>query len=156
MGNLFTDCYIFEQLAVSQYRFDCTHSTGCYPFFEDNLLNKQRFNIGGLSINYSPKPSHFKNNNEKCEMILGKGSSSISTIYIPNVKYNYIGYGDVKSTNDALILKFLKDHKVIEVYIARGLKFNKYNLYQECANSYLDSQLELIKRKARRIYGNED
>ena len=153
MLNYFTDCYIFEQLAVSQYRFDCTHSTGCYPFFEENLMNKQRFNIGGLSVNYSPKPSNFKNQNQKLEMILGKGSSSISTIYVPSVKLNYIGYGDVKSTNDALILKFLKDHKIIEVYIARGLKYNKYNLYQQCANSHLDSQLEQIKMKARKIYG---
>ena len=50
---VFTGYYKFEQLSDTLSRYDATEKTGKgYPFFEEALINKSKFNIGGLSFNY--------------------------------------------------------------------------------------------------------
>ena len=155
-GNIFTDCYIGQLLTDAKSRYDMINSTGGYPFFEMLLINKLKFNVGGLSFNYTPRPAKFKGNEKRLtEMIIGKGSSSISSLYIPNLQKNYIAYGDVKTTNDAMIVFFDEDKKTIELFIARGLKNDKQQLYTDVCAGYYDEELEAIRQSAKNVFKGE-
>jgi hypothetical protein len=150
LGNIFTDYYKGQLLTDAKSRYDVTDSTGGYPLFEMLLINKLKFNVGGLSFNYAPRPSNFKGNEKRlAEMILSKGSSSISSVYVPNLEKNYIAFGDVKTTNDAMIIFFDEDKKTIELFIARGLKNDKKQLYTDVCAGYYDEELEALKRSAK-------
>lgn len=148
-GSIFSDYYRGQLLTSAKNRFDIDRSTQSYPFFESLLLNKIKFNVGGLSFNYSPRPQTFKANKERlAEMIIGKGSSSISSVFVPNISKSYIGYGDINTTNDAIIILFDEDRKTIEIFIARGLKYDIRNLYNEVVEGYLDAEMEAIRQRS--------
>lgn len=152
-GNIFTDYYIGQLLTDAKSRYDVINSTGSYPFIESLLINKQKFNVGGLSFNYAPRPQQFRGNEKRlAEMIFSKGNSSISSVYIPNLQKNYIGYGDVKTTNDAMIIFFDEDKKTIELFIARGLKNDKQQLYTDVCAGYYDEELEALRQSAKSVF----
>lgn len=155
-GNIFTDYYKGQLLTDAKCRYDISHSTGTYPVFESLLINKLKFNVGGLSFNYTQRPAKFKGNEKRLtEMILSKGSSSISSIYVPNLQKNYVAYGDVKTTNDAMIIFFDEDKRLIEVFIARGLKNDKKQLYTDACAGYYDAELEAIRQSATAVFNGE-
>jgi hypothetical protein len=154
-GSIFTDYYRGCILSTSKSRYDIDLSTQSYPLFEGLLINKIKFNVGGLSFNYSPRPQKFKANKERlAEMIIGKGSSNISSVFIPNITKSYIGYGDINTTNDAVIILFDEDKKIIELFIARGLKYDKRNLYNEVIEGYLNNELEAIRQRSVNVFKN--
>ncbi len=153
IGNIFSDYYKGELKTNAKSRFDITHSTGGYPFFESLLINKQKSNVGGLSFNYAPRPMQFKGNEKRlAEMIISKGCSSISSVYVPNLQKYYFAYGDVKTTNDAMIIIFDEDKKTIEIFIARGLKNDKQQLYTDVCAGYYDNELEAIRQSAKYVF----
>lgn len=146
-GIVFTDCYKGQLLTDAKNRYDIVSSTQSYPFFESLLINKTKFNVGGLSFNYSTRPKGFKPNKEgSAEMILAKSSNNISSVYVPNLTRYYIGYGDVNTTKDAIIIVFDEVNKTIEIFIARGLKYHKSNLYNEVVEGYLDAEMEALRQ----------
>jgi hypothetical protein len=152
-GNIFTDYYKGQLMTDAKSRFDITQSTSGYPLFELLLVNKLKFNVGGLSFNYAPRPERFKGNEKRlAEMILSKGSSSISSVYVPNLQKNYIAYGDVKMTNDAMIILFDEERKTIEIFIARGLKNDKQQLYTDVCAGYYDEELEALRQSAKEVF----
>jgi len=152
-GNIFTDYYKGKNLTDAKSRYDVTNSTGNYPLFETLLSNKKKFNIGGLSFNYVQRPVGFKGHEKRlAEMIIGKGSSSISSVFVPNLENFYIAYGDVKMTNDALIILFDEAKKTIELFIARGLKHDKQQLYSDVVSGYYDEEMEEIRQKSNIVY----
>lgn len=151
-GSIFTDYYRGRLLTSAKNRYDIDKSTQSHPFLETILINKQKFNVGGLSFNYTPRPIQFKSSEcRQTEMILAKGSSSISSVYVPNISKSYIGYGDIKTTNDAIIILFDSDKSTIEIFVARGLKYHKRNLYNEVAEGYLDAEMEAIRGKCKNV-----
>ena len=153
IGNIFTDYYKGELLTDAKSRYDVTRSTGGYPLFESLLINKQKFNVGGLSFNYTPRPDNFKGNDKRLsDMIIGKGNSSISSIYVTNLQKNYFAYGDVKTTNDAIAIIFDEDKKTIELFIARGLKNDKKQLYSDVCAGYYDEEIEAIRQIAKDVF----
>ena len=150
---IFTDYYKGQLLTDAKSRYDVTHSTGNYTLFEMLLINQKKFNVGGLSFNYAPRPAKFKGNEKRlAEMIIGKGNSSISSVYVPNIEKNYIAYGDVKTTTDALIIIFDEEKKTIELFIARGLLHNKLNLYSEVCGGFYDEELEALRQIAKNVF----
>ena len=56
---ILTDYYKGQKLTNANSRFDITASTGGYDFFETLLINKQKFNIGGLSFNFGQRPDRW-------------------------------------------------------------------------------------------------
>ena len=56
---ILTDYYKGQRLTGAQSRFDITASTWEYDLFERLLINKQKFNVGGLSFNYVPRPDRW-------------------------------------------------------------------------------------------------
>jgi len=148
-GKLFTDYYKGQALTDSKSRYDVTHSTGSHPLLETLLINHRKFNIGGLSFNYNPRPTKFKGNLKRlAEMIIGRDSFNISSIYVPNLEKNYVAFGDINTTNDALSVFIDSEKKSIELFIARGLKNDKQVLYSDVCSGYYDDELELLRQLA--------
>jgi hypothetical protein len=143
---IFTDYYKGEKLTKSKHRFDVTTSTGEYDFFEGLLINKRIFNIGGLSFNYVPQPDSHKG--KQVDAILSKGSFSISKVIRPNLECN-LAYGDIHGTNDGFILVFNSDFKEagvnsIEIFIARGAKSDRLQLYQQFSDGEYKHEIEIL------------
>ena len=51
---ILTDFYKGQRLTEAQSRYDVTASTGEYDLFEILLINKLKFNVGGLSLTMYP------------------------------------------------------------------------------------------------------
>lgn len=71
---------------------------------------------------------------------------NISSIIIPDPEI-FLGYGDVNSTNDALIIEFSPEWIDVEIFVARGLKNNKLNIYQLVVDGELDEEMESFRNK---------
>lgn len=150
---ILTDYYKAEKLTDAESRFDVTSSTQSYELFESLLINKRKYNIGGLSFNYVPRPATFKGETgRKTEMAITKGNVNISGIYVPDLHSIHISYGDVNGTNDALIAIFSNDKTTIELFIARGYKNDVLALYEEIKAGYLDAEIEALKAKAKDVF----
>ena len=150
---ILTDYYHAQKLTGAESRFDITHSSQSYELFESLLINKRKFNVGGLSFNYVPRPASFKGiDGRKTEMAITKGNVNISSIHVPDLQNIQIGYGDANGTNDALIAVFSNAYKTIELFIARGYKNDVLALYEEIKAGYLDAEIEAIKAKAKDVF----
>jgi len=150
---ILTDYYKAQKLTDAESRYDVDNSTQEYELFESLLINKRKYNVGGLSFNYVPRPASFKGiDGRKTEMAITKGNVNISSIHVPDLQKNQIGYGDVNGTNDALIAIFSNDHKTIELFIARGYKNDVLALYEEIKAGFLDAEIEAIRSKAKDVF----
>ena len=87
------------------------------------------------------------NTNRQADRIISH-TDNISSIFIPNIKKPLLGYGDVRGTDDALLFKFSKNDKELEIYVARGYKHNALQLYNMFAEGELDGDIEALKQRA--------
>lgn len=147
---IFTDYYKFEKLTQAKSRFDVTASTGEYDLFESLLINKRVFNVGGLSLNYTPQPEGHKG--QRVDAILCKGSHSITKVLKPNPEAP-AAFGDINGTNDACIIILNRDYRAagintIEILIARGSKNDKLQIYQLFADGELRYEHETLRSKS--------
>lgn len=148
--SVFTDYYKGEKLTDAQSRYDITASTGEYDYFENLLINKRGFNIGGLSFNLVARPDRWKG--KKTDLAITKGSDNITSVKRPNIESN-IAYGDIKGKNDGCIIVFNDDFKAvgiktIEIFIARGLKNDLNSLWDLFTDRELNHEVETLKQKA--------
>ena len=139
-----------KKLTDAKSRFDIQTSTWDYDLFERLLINKQKFNVGGLSLNYVPQPESF--NGKKTDAIICKGSHNISKIIRPNIE-SPVSFGDINGTNDACIFVFNPDFKetginTIEIFIARGAKYDKLQLWYLFIDGELSHEVEALRKKA--------
>ena len=152
---ILTDYYKAEKLTVAQCRYDITISTNSYELFENLLINKRKFNVGGLSFNYVDRPATFNGNqNRLAEKAITKGNCNVSSVYVPNVENHLIAYGDINNTNDALILVFSQDYSTIEVFIARGYKNDCMALYQQFIANEFEHEIEVLKAKSKEVFSH--
>lgn len=153
---ILTDYYKAQKLTSAESRYDVTDSSQGYELFESLLINKRKYNVGGLSFNYVQRPASFKGaDGRKAEMAITKGNANVSSVHIPDLQNNQIGYGDVNGTNDALITIFSNDYKTIEIFIARGYKNDVLALYEEIKAGYLDAEIGVLKAKAKEVFKDE-
>lgn len=141
---ILTDYYKFSHIAnsKSEMRRDCIVSTQSYNEFE-NLRNK----AGQLFIYFGDVPIRFGGDiHRKADKAITKGKN-ISSIYVPNVLLNY-AYGDIMGTKDAILMLFDVDFKTIEIFVARGQKNNRLNLWQILAGGELDNEISVLRRRA--------
>jgi len=151
---ILTDYYKGQKLTDAQSRFDITASTGEYDLFERLLINKQKFNIGGLSFNFGQRPDRWKG--KKTDMAITKGSQNITSVKRPNLENN-VAYGDINGSNDSCIIVFNPDYKetgitTIEIFIARGLRNDTDGLWQLFTDGELKSDIEALREKAVTIF----
>lgn len=147
---ILTDYYKGEKLTSAKCRFDVTASTGDYDFFESLLINKRKFNIGGLSFNYTQQPEG--HSGKKVDNIICKGKHSITKIFRPDIENNF-AYGDINGTTDGCIIVFNPDYKgtgitAIEIFIARGCKNDTNGLWFLFSDGELNHEVEALRQKA--------
>lgn len=145
---IITDYYKFVHHNGTKYRFDCEMSTQSYDPFEI-LKNKKDELVVYISENTHTKAGL----KGKSDLAISK-SIHISSIYRPDVETN-LGWGDVYQ--DALLFRFTdfklsKDGFVedatIEIFVARGYKADRYNLYAMFADGELDEEIQMIVEKS--------
>ena len=158
---ILTDYYKGEKLTDAKSRFDITASTGEYDFFESLLINKLKFNIGGLSFNCGQRPDKW--GGKKTDMAITKGSQNVTSVKRPNLENN-IAFGDINGSNDGCIIVLNIDFKetgitTIELFIARGLRNDTDGLWQLFLDGELNNEIELLRKRAVTIFvtpKNED
>lgn len=145
MSNVLNHYYSFVK-TTGKNRFDCDASTGDYDYFEKKLLNKIKFNIGGLSINLGTVPECFNNNRHRATLAITRGQN-ISKLFLFNINEPFVFYGDAQNTNDALLI-ILKEN-VLEIFISVGYKNKQIDVCSEFENGSLNDEIELLKGKAK-------
>lgn len=147
---IITDYYKFVHHNGTKYRFDCEMSTQSYDPFEI-LKNKKDELVVYISENTHTKAGQ----KGKSDLAISK-SNHISSIYRPDVETN-LGWGDVYQ--DALLFRFTdfklsKDGFVedatIEIFVARGYRTDRQNLYAMFADGELDEEIQMIVEKSQR------
>jgi len=131
---ILTDYYKFEKLPEqkSKLRIDCTASSKSYPEFEA-LRNKE----GNLFVYFGDVPDRFSGNiHRKADKAITK-INNISSVFVPDVT-RQIAFGDVRGTQDALLMAFNATYSEIDVFVARGQKNNVRQLF----NLFADNELE--------------
>lgn len=150
---ILTDYYKAQKLTDAESRFDITHSTRSYELFESLLINKRKYNVGGLSFNYVPRPATFKGiEGRKTDMAITKGNVNISSLFTPDVQKKQFKYGDMNGTKDALIVIFSSDETVIELFIARGYVNDVMALFEEIKAGYLDAEIEVLRTMSKKVF----
>lgn len=150
---ILTDYYRFEKLPgqKSKLRIDCTASTCSY-----NPLEALRNKAGDLFL-YIGDNTHTKAGQErKSDMALSK-TAHISSLYNPDLNLPY-WYGDMKGTADAFLCilhntRFV-DGKiqvgtgaVMELFIARGHRNNRSQLYNALCDGELDEEMNALRKR---------
>lgn len=141
-----TDYYLFEKLpdCTSKLRYDCTASTGNYEAFE-LLRNKKN----ELFLYYGDMPNPFNSRvKERACKVLSK-TKNISSVFVPDLSNSLLAYGDVRTTNDALLLIFNAEYTEIQIFVARGFKNNALNLWRLLADGELADEIECLKSVAK-------
>lgn len=138
---ILTDYYKFEKLPEqkSKLRIDCTASSNSYPEFEA-LRNKD----GKLFVYFGDVPERFAGNiHRKADKAITK-VNNISSVFVPDVT-KQIGFGDVRGTQDALLMAFNADYTQIDVFVARGQKNNVRQLFNLFADNELEREMLELK-----------
>lgn len=138
---ILTDYYKFEKLPEqkSKLRIDCTASSNSYPEFEA-LRNKD----GNLFVYFGDVPERFAGNiHRKADKAITK-VKNISSVYVPDIT-KPIGFGDVRGTQDALLMAFNADYTQIDVFVARGQKNNVRQLFNLFADNELEREMLELK-----------
>lgn len=147
---IFTDYYKGEKLTDAKSRYDITASTGEYDYFENLLINKRGYNVGGLSFNLVARPDRWKGT--RTDLAITKGSDNITSVKRPNIEIN-VAYGDIKGKKDGCIIVFNSDFKqtgitTIELFIARGLRNDTNSLWDLFTDGELNHEIEALRQKA--------
>ena len=151
LGRIFTDYYKAQKLTAAKSRFDVTHKQGSYPLFEKLLLNKTKFNVGGLSFNYG-KYSYSEVNAKREHQMCISRRTHISGVYVYDLQNSLTAYGDIKGTNDAIILIFSEDYKTIEIFIARGKANDSIYLYNKVRAGRFSVEMKALQIEAREVF----
>jgi hypothetical protein len=142
---IFTDYYMFKHLpdSKSKHRLDCTASTKSYPEFE-SLRNKEDM----LFVYFGDVPSQFGGGvHKKADKCLSK-TKNISSVFYPDVELRTFAFGDVRGTADALIIINNEDYTEFEIFVARGQKNNRLNLWQNLTAGELDLDVLNLRKAA--------
>jgi hypothetical protein len=140
-----TDYYKFEHLpgTKSVHRMDCTASTKSYPEFEA-MRNRE----GKLFIYFGNVPDRFVADARRKadKSITNREGRNVSSVFVPEIGLG-MAYGDVRGTQDALLIVHNPDYSVIEIFVARGYKNNRINLWQNLAGGEYDGELSMLRRE---------
>jgi hypothetical protein len=143
---ILTDYYKGEHLPeAAKTRYDVTCSSGSYEHFETKLKTKK----GGLSFYFGDVPDrwHFSSKDRPDKAITKK--DNISSVFVPDITLLF-AYGDVSGTQDAILLVYSNDWQVIEIFIARGQRNNRRNLYILLCDGELDQEIETLREKVKK------
>lgn len=145
---IITDYYRFEKSpGKSATRYDCTASTESHPELEVQK-NKQ----GQLFCYFTDVPLQFRGDIKRKadKNLTTRQGKNLSSLFVPNVSLS-LAYGDIKNTTDAILLRFEPDFgdrpTAFELFVCRGQRNNRLNLYQLFAEGEFAAEIEQIKQK---------
>lgn len=143
-----TDYYKMVKLPgqKSKLRFDCVASTGGYEPFEERAARgrDRRF-----KFYYGGTPDTFTANAQRKADRVITDTTSISSVFTPDLDSPLLGYGDTVGTGDALLFLFSEDYRQIEIFVARGLKNHAKGLFALFADGELADEVEQLRRQAK-------
>ena len=142
---ILTDYYKFEHLidCKSATRRDCTVSTQTYPDFEC-LRNRH----GELFVHFGDVPLQFGGDvRKKADKAITK-TKNISSVYVPDVAIN-AAVGDVRGTQDCILILNTPDYSTIEIFVARGYKNHRLNIWQNFIAGEYDFEVENLRKSAK-------
>ena len=141
---ILTDYYYFGKLPEqkSKMRMDCISSTKGYPVFEA-LRNK----AGSLFVYFGDVPASFGGDIKRRTYKAINKTTNISSVFVPDLE-KLLGFGDVKSTQDAILIVFKCHFSRMEILVARGQKNNCRQLYNLLADGELDTEIASLKKQA--------
>lgn len=143
-----TDYYKMVKLPTckSKLRFDCITSTGGYEPFEERA---QRGRDRRFKFYYGGTPDTFTANAQRKADRVITDTTSISSVYTPDLDNPLLGYGDTVGTGDALLFLFSEDYRQIEIFVARGLKNHAKGLFTLFADGELADEMECLRQQAK-------
>lgn len=157
---ILTDLYTFERVSgtKSKSRIDCKQSTESYPQFEE-MRNKS----GELFMYLGDNTYTEAGKKQKSDLALSH-TKHISSIYRPDVR-NTFAYGDVKGTTDAILIVLhdfsitdgrINDGAKIEIFVARGYRNDRNNLYTQLVDGELNPEIEILRQQAQKLPQNRN
>ncbi|MER2999075.1 hypothetical protein [Pontibacter populi] len=144
MLNILAHYYAFAQVPnKGKTRFDEIYSTKDYRLLEDlRTKNKDLF----LYLTDVPQAFRYNVRKEAFKCLIAKGNS-ISSIY-KTAPESFVGFGDIKGTNDAFIIHFNKDWSKFELFVAPGQKNHTTPLLNAYMNGMFNEVIQLVRKKA--------
>ena len=143
-----TDYYKMVKLPTckSKLRFDCVASTGGYEPFEERAARgrDKRF-----KFYYGGTPDTFTANAQRKAGRVITDTTSISSVFTPDLDNPLLGYGDTVGTGDALLFLFSDDYRQIEIFVARGLKNHAKGLFALFADGELADEMDCLRQQAK-------
>lgn len=143
-----TDYYKMVKLPTckSKLRFDCVASTGGYEPFEERVARgrDKRF-----KFYYGGTPDTFTANAQRKADRVITDTTSISSVFTPDLDNPLLGYGDTVGTGDALLFLFSEDYRQIEIFVARGLKNHAKGLFALFVDGELAGEMECLRQQAK-------
>ncbi|WP_301757848.1 MULTISPECIES: hypothetical protein [Bacteroidales] len=143
-----TDYYKMVKLPTckSKLRFDCVASTGGYEPFEERAARgrDKRF-----KFYYGGTPDTFTANAQRKADRVITDTTSISSVFTPDLDNPLLGYGDTVGTGDALLFLFSEDYRQIEIFVARGLKNHAKGLFALFVDGELADEMECLRQQAK-------
>ena len=151
---ILTDYYKMERLPEfaghKTPRFDTVASTGDYPLFESI---SSRSKVKRFFCYYNGIPDSFiKEAKMKAERAISN-TGNISSVFIPIANKSWYGHGDVKGTTDAILFVFSFDYQSMELFIARGRKYNQKQLYNLLYDGELNVEMDRLREMAKPVKG---
>ncbi len=144
---ILTDYYLLKELKeLKSHRLDCVASTGGYNPFEQIA---QRSKVKRFFCYFNGVPKSFSVHTlRKAEMAITNGDN-ISSVFIPDINQHQKGYGDTKGTADGLLFLFSDDYKQMEIFVARGYKYDMQSVCNLFLAGELDGEMEVLRKTAK-------
>lgn len=157
---ILTDFYRFEKLPMqkSKLRIDCTASTGSY-----NPLEALKNKAGDLFLYIGDNTYTKAGEQRKADLALSR-TTHISSVYNPDLELSY-WYGDMKGTADAFLFVHhdtefvnggIQVGSVIELFVARGQRNNRTQLYNALCDGEFDEEIERLRKQATKSVTDTD
>ena len=139
---------MLELKPSKSHRIDCVAVRGSHPTFEA-IADKSRTKAAYAYV--CGVPDQFNAVAQRRADMALTSTKNISSIFIPDLNNPLMGYGDVKGTEDAMLFLFTEDYKQLEIFIARGHKRNRVNLFNLFADGELDAEVEALRSEAKAV-----
>lgn len=132
--------------AISPSRYDTIKQAGRYQPLEQHKSSRDIAPFVYLTKVPRGWSNHAKDN---AEYTLNNGKSNVSSIYIPEpLRYPNVGFGDMKGTNDALIIHLSEDCNTLSIMVARGQKLNARAVYEAYIRGELNHDIHQLEEQA--------
>lgn len=142
---------LYDMLEINpgkSHRMDCIAKAGNYPAFEDMAA---RSKCGHLFFYATRVPDSFSVNAQMRAGMSITNKRNISSVYFPDKSRPFVGFGDVKGTNDALLFIFNPDYSRVEMYVAPGMKRGGRSFASRVLSGEFNCEIAYLRSNKRQL-----